>query len=375
MRTWQAVLLFSSLSLLLLLALGTNSAQASPNLQGTATPTFQPLYATSTPLAEHDLTCPTALPGGWGTSTPGLLWNSNCGNCIIQLTEQAYPTATPDPLATATPSPTPQGDGLWLIEVDETQNVAHSGASWDSIKFDIDANFIGNLIGMAYNISESGDCITNRMNGWIFTNTSDEDGTGQYLSLPHINSGAWGQYVGMSGYDVWVDEDAQEEFVDAIFPGYEWHQDGVKVKDGSGLHGHYFNYGYSCSGTIDITVEHLIGWGEPGETPEPTPLASTYCSVVNGVGFGGEENELGIELPEFGYGAATCAGIDEIVIPLSLLNLLTGMSFSDITIPGLEICFREISFGMLSLFGVDVDLDSVANLMAAALIIRWILRS
>jgi hypothetical protein len=82
-----------------------------------STATLEPLFKTPTVAPTNDLSCPGALPSGWGTTTPGPMWSAQCGNCLLTLTP--HPTGTPFPVpdwaqtataaayGTATPGPSP----------------------------------------------------------------------------------------------------------------------------------------------------------------------------------------------------------------------------------------------------------------------------
>jgi hypothetical protein len=109
-----------------------------------------------------------------------------------------------------------------------------------------------------------------------------------------------------------------------------------------------------------------------GEPATATPVAD-YCASVDGYEPG---EEIGLELPMPIIGPATCFGVDEITLGLSLLNLIPGIDdMDDVTFPGMQVCARAIEFGDLQLFGLLVNLDVIAALMAGVFLFRLALRS
>lgn len=372
-----------------LLALGTSPALA--YLQATATPTFIPLFPTSTQVSSFNLNCPTALPVGWGTVTPGLLWNSSCGNCQVTL---LAPTGTPmvsvtpggptlTPTVTATPFPTPSGGNALFVEPQtggsaSNTHLPYPAASWNPLSYTLDTNIDGFVIGEVFTVTKNSTCLVKRMEGSgseLWGNSSDNLQSATYLSMPNFVSAAWTN-AGIVVTDLWDDQADQSQWIieNLGFPVHLIVANEIAAEDDPQIYS-YFEHGYNwCSGTVDVESVALIGWGLDGVAePTATPVVADYCGTVNGSV--GEQWELGIELPEFGIGNSTCYGISEIVLPTSIINFFPGIDIDDVTVPGIELCFVEITFGSLDLFGVSVNLDSIANLLAAALIIRWLLRS
>ena len=126
---------------------------------------------------------------------------------------------------------------------------------------------------------------------------------------------------------------------------------------------------------VDFRILEINGQSVFLATPEPcpTPVVVEYCGQVNGTS--AEPFDLGIELPQFAIGTSSCYGIAEIALPTSIINFSPGVDINDVFIPDIKLCFTEITFGSLDLFGISINLYSIANLLAVALIIRWWLRS
>ena len=82
------------------------------------------------------------------------------------------------------------------------------------------------------------------------------------------------------------------------------------------------------------------------------------------------------DLPNIQIGPASCAGFGPFTIGLSSLNWLPGLSGLDnVTIPQVEVCFREIYFGSVSIFGMSFSLDILSAVISGILALRWLFRS
>ena len=388
MRTWQAVSLFFFLLLALLLVLAISPAQASNLLQATSTATFVPLYPSSTQVPKLNINCPTAFPVGWGTVTPGLLWSSSCGRCqqtLMAPTETPFITNTPvatvtpggptiTPTITATSSPTaenPQGITAYITNVYGANLDGSSGGSDTVVQTDI-YGFSGeiallysggawNNYGLYVEITglETDMTILWEMNGVVYFDYFFSIGEAGFTGLPTYPTNTY--IINNSNYrQGQLNWNAQDDGTYTIVLGRFRGQP---------------TQGVTTYHDVDFRILEVNGQSVSLATNEPTPTAvvADYCSVVNGMS--AEPFDLGIALPQFAIGQSACYGKAGINLSVSSLNFLPGISLEDIVIPALEICFIEISFGTISLFGVDVNLDSIANLLAAALIIRWFLRS
>jgi hypothetical protein len=286
------------------------------------------------------------------------------------------------PSATAAPLGTPGGDTLFVEDqasgFASDTHAPNPAAGWNPLSYVLNTEVEGYVIGEVFTVTKNSTCLLKRMDGAVsdlWGNTSDNLQSATYISLPNWASAAW-ITAGVDQTEIWSDQDAQSQWIIENF-GFAVHlitANEIAAENASQITS-YFEHGYNfCSGTVEIQSVALIGWGVDGAAePTPTPVVVDYCGTVNGEF--GSSSELGISLPQFGIGSSTCYGISEIVLPTSIINFFPSINIDDVTIPGIELCFVEISFGELDLFGVTVNLDSIANLLAAALIIRWLLRS
>ncbi len=398
-----------------LLLLAISPVAAASSQQATATPTFIPLFPTSTQVDSLNLNCPTALPVGWGTVTPGLLWNSSCGHC--QQTLMA-PSSTPmasvtpggptlTPTATPTLTPTPQGLGIYVDEDFNPSNQGlnlrayNDGGNWSWVRVDgeitIPTNQEGFYFAYEYQVDILEGVGLDNMHGRdanYLPNDAWWQTAGAEMSVDNLDSPTY--WIAVAPYSdpvsygdggttreaVWGNEANYNAWLAYYYSGVNVGIVNVNVLDSPANIGFPYmaevNRGYQGPAKVlDILMTPVRVWyyGNPPvePTPTPSPLVADYCGEVNGVT--GGSSELGLSLPEFGIGASSCYGITEIILPTSIINFFPGIDIDDVTIPGIQLCFTEISFGNLDLFGVEVNLDSIANLLAAALIIRWLLRS
>ena len=99
---------------------------------------------------------------------------------------------------------------------------------------------------------------------------------------------------------------------------------------------------------------------------------SGYCSSVSGSSGPADLSDL----PNIQIGPASCAGFGPFTIGLSSLNWLPGLSGLDnATIPSVELCFREIYFGSVTIFGMSFSLDILSAVISGILALRWLFRS
>jgi hypothetical protein len=104
-------------------------------------------------------------------------------------------------------------------------------------------------------------------------------------------------------------------------------------------------------------------------TPSPIPTSLSYCSTVL-PDSGGDDISGEFQLPVPMLGAIHCpVNFPGLTIPLyNVLNL------PDFQIPHVKICFQEVTFGSLRYFGVDIELDYIAYVLAVALVISMFVR-
>lgn len=362
----------------------------------TAVPTYEPLFKTPTPLPPESYTCPTGLPIGWGTVTPGVMWSANCGNCLLtltphptntpgsyELTQTAVFTGTPGvtltPTSTVTPTPascTPGANTYWWDTVNPNksatkpaQYVGEFRIGWSRYS-PSDLTSIGAVVAK---VNMQGSTNNEWGRSWIGVN----GGTNQVLwqaqtnfdktlfYMPTVTPPGW-NYTQLRNFIL-------AKYPDAVDSGYKnWVAGAIDLDAGYGA-------GTATNNTFTVTVT-VLDWVHYSPAPCPTPTPGTPtptpgASACNDLGDEGTTDSIG-ELPYIGIGASVCTGIPEFTIDLSVLNWLPGLEDIDvITFPGLSVCARPISFGDLKLFGLVIDLDIMAAVMAGVVLIRIIIRS
>lgn len=330
--------------------------------------------------------CPAGTPIGWGTVTPDVLWSAACSQCLLTLTPQK--TATPYPLPTwavgltqtaayatgtetlvatrtITPSPIPVSD-ITLVSFTTTKhfNTGGSGSS------DWACSLSGGVVRCdgTFTISDSsslfssqydstvvvGDPSTPRDYYLTYQNDAIQVGngsgrsnqSGSWVSIP-VGTSQSGQAQALNQSGNWTVTKSFDTSTNTYTGTWIWRK----------------RYTISTSGYVPIA--------DPTATPTvtPTPVVSD-CSTVSG------STAVDItDLPGILIGPAICTGFDGAEIDLSTINWLTGMSFEDISLPGVEVCFRPITFGKVKIFGMEFDLDILSAVITGVLAIRWLFRS
>lgn len=372
-------------------ALGAGLAQSAT---ATPSPSWEPLFPSSTPVPTRSYECSQELPQSWGTVTPSLLWSSSCSNCLLTLTPRAtstswFPSATPDPSAspaptnTATATPHVPPLDVYLDDAEWLDNSGYAGSEVNSQAFDsytaiFDATQTNTLTGptspwsssawwVSFAGAEPNDVLKFTISGSWYTqwDGGQSGDCGSFiLGLPSGHSlsvsGTPGSYC------------TYELTLPAYLGGWGATQS-IGFGNFRGPNTAFTDPAYQHQGGFIFQELNGVPVGLATATPTATPVLS-YCSSVDG-SLPSAEPDLGIALPVITVGEAVCTGLGEITIPFSILNLIGDWEFSDLVIPGIEICFRPVSFGVLDLFGVLVDLDLMVLLMSGALVLRWFLRS
>ncbi|MEO5355287.1 MAG: hypothetical protein H7835_19030 [Magnetococcus sp. XQGC-1] len=141
----------------------------------------------------------------------------------------------------------------------------------------------------------------------------------------------------------------------------------------------FYGYDLDRGNWSDTTTICPVGVdpNEPTPTPSPTPSPTptpvvSYCTTVSGL-----DTDNGFSmLPNPRLGVASCTGWDEVTIDLDPLNLLPGLSeYTELYLPAVSICLRPIYFGNIQLFGMDIDLDIIAAVIAGVFFFRLFFRS
>jgi hypothetical protein len=130
-------------------------------------------------------------------------------------------------------------------------------------------------------------------------------------------------------------------------------------------------FGNTITPGASIWIATTLCLGGPTATPDPQG-PSGYCSSVSGSSGSADLSDL----PNIQLGPASCAGFGPFTIGLSSLNWLPGLSGLDnATIPSVEVCFREIYFGSVTIFGMSFSLDILSAVISGILALRWLFRS
>jgi hypothetical protein len=372
------------LLLLSLLILGIEPAAA--KFQATSTPTWQSLFQTQTSVPTRSYVCPTALPIGWGTVTPEAWWNMQCGNCNLQLTPTyalttatatpSAPTATGTP-ATATPSPTatttPEWEPIYLTFHEIVPVPLYPwgpGNTWPAGAYNpgspgggfvIPEEHRGFVIGLVLQAESS--------NGSGVAVISD-DGVSDLVTVSW--SGITVAYL--PGLATWPTE-LRIAFTDEVIEElpYQYMEDNPShavVLENTRfwleeLAGSQFVYG-KLMGGFGRDAQILRGYVTYSFVEsEPEPQAD-FCAEVNDGQEPEEAFQLGVELPRFEVGPASCFGWEG-----------AGVSVGewDFTLPPMNLCLSPIRLGNLDLLGIVISMDLMVTVMGGVLVIRWAMRS
>jgi hypothetical protein len=143
--------------------------------------------------------------------------------------------------------------------------------------------------------------------------------------------------------------------------------------------GRSFEFGVATKWTFDTAGTFYLVPGNGGVNPTPGPAtpvptgtpATGYCAIVNGI----TPVDLS-DLPNIQIGPASCISFGPFAIGLSSLNWLPGLSgITDVSVPQVEVCFRELHLGSVSIFGMSFSLDILSAVISGILALRWLFRS
>lgn len=351
----------------------------------TPTPTNEPLFRTPTAKPALNLQCSGSQPIGWGTVTPDPSWLMNCSQCVTPVAGYDWGPNPFDgtPVASLTPTVTP------TVAV----TYEYIGHLLDNTVILPEVERFTTLSGL------SGQPVFARLN--IRSNTTVTIRTKQTMSLrlsANYNMPDWGgSYPEV--LKLVINSDVLADVNVICITGCT----SVDLtNDGDGTTEQILDsnpYGLYGSKTIIANIEwypvlnddfqfSLMGAGNSGQSyatqhewtyqssdyfmgaPTPTPIVSD-CSTVtaDGGGSGGDDN---FDLPEISIGWGRCLTIGGWTIGLAWAQQFIPSIPESWTVPGLQICFKPITFGSLNLFGLAVDLDLIASVMAGVLIIRII---
>lgn len=359
--------------------LGLSWQSANAFVQATQTPLGTFAFSTSTPIPPSvtptsQPACPTQSIESVSALDPG--WLATCGHCVQTPTATSQyvigtspatsnpltpsPSATPLPSSSPTASTTPTQSPIVIetvIGVSETWNHA-GGQYWLGKDIYYDSQIEGYKIGYVYQTTgDGGSCSWKRMGSDMWTNTSDDNPAGGlngrlFISMPADNSNLWFQN-GLG--DAFADQAAMDSWIDANFG-----TGALYLPSGSLLLGPSDNnvwarweLGWSCTGTVNVDVVAIIGYGTLPQQPTVSPTPAVSCS----------EPTYRNEEPIVDYGGFEQLGS-------TCYTLIPGFSFTIPSVFGLteeftlgadtyQLCVQWYSFPELSILDVVIPVDLV----------------
>lgn len=362
-------------------------------VQPTTTPTFHPLFPTSTPPAPGDYTCPGYQPIGAGTVTPAVDWLLKCAQCITPIPRYTWPTipafATPDgsifgtptPVGTSTPSPlgkmTVYMDvGVALPHPEPNTIVTHNSI----LKRSFGTTFWENwsdpwILPKTIGIHFWGSQTITRTTGGVATISVNLSSIGQHnLDLEVMESNVTGLVVGTT-YRLAANNGYKNTVVLTIgstwTSTYSWDVTfNVTLLDHGSTFQEFFRFyiepggGYNALTTIYNMEYQLNNW---------TGLITSDCSTVP-VQPMDDPNDPNFKLPYVSVGDGVSTTVGGWHISTSWLQVFFPNAPDSVTFPGIEFVFAPIEFGSLNLFGISIDLDFMALAMAGVLMFKVITR-
>lgn len=354
------------------------------------TPTWEPLYKTPTPAPTTDTTC-YGSPVGWGYVTPDAAWEMNCSSCLpssnigdwSEFPASDYDgTATPSAGQTTTPTVTSTpGVTYWIYyDIYSTTFYNATNYGWVTAYSEqiplpvVPGNTVqGVLLKETDFHCQNGICSNAfgvGMNGYMSTGELSLN----VMTCVNINNGNNGCTA--LGYSSYRNTNADK--------AYNYIQFNENMHD-------------PANNPLTVTIGYIgfIMYGTPVSKPVPTQTptpsgyeswqatatavagggsSQPYCSIVQPAPLGDD-----FALPTPLLGSNSCFTVGGFTISIGWVsNIASAVGFSipeDITVPGLQVCLREISFGSIDIVGVKIDLDILAFAMGAVLILRVIWRS
>jgi len=387
---------------------------------GPPTPTFSPLFPTETQGPTPDYNCPTGQPIGAGVVTPNPSWKLNCGHCLTPVPGYVWATLPPPAAtfdwdtyfdATAAPANTPTalantstaippssvgGEAKYLAGPypnstgNLTKEVA-STVSWSNtyifyggnkgkaagpypqtlgIRISAHVKFVtgSNWCGPGARLKYGGVNGYTTPNGYDFVvmesnidqlpaGTARRIGSGQSWIVPITEGGCGGTYE--------KDIDLR---VNVTFRNDNMYYDGWPIT--------FEMYSGYQDTTIEGTTTAIFYDGPVPLTPPPPPASD--CAAINGVGDPGDPdnmfNSKWFSLPYIGVGVGQCFGLEQITINLTFLQTFVQSLPDSISTPGFEICLVPIALGSVNFFGIPIDFDSWAIILAGVLMFKVLTR-
>lgn len=348
----------------------------------TVTPfTPVPLFPSSTPEPTLDVTCPEGQnPAGWGTVTPDAYWSLYCGNCVtpisqtgtpepvstfmVPLTQTAQASITPSPTFTSTATPLPTSTPATGLLNFGSVTLAVAGSPYISGQ-------VGSYMSVpSLNTPSNLYYITGNVSAYDWNSVIGGDVHYEFWFDPLVTSG--NQIIYYS-YRIYNRTGSAPYFVT-----------GAITEVGSGSFTNQYNtvrlisIGESSSasrstGLFGASFELWVStypydaFSTP--TPIPTPTFFSYCSTVLPAS-GGEDLSGQFALPVPMLGGIRCP----VNFPGLTIPLFGVLGLPDFEIPNIIICFQEVDFGTLRYFGIDIEVDYLSFVLAAALVVSMFVR-
>lgn len=366
-----------------------HSCVGNPN-NPTPTGTWSPLYnLTTTPEATQNWACPVGTPAGWGTVTPSWGWNAWCGQCAAQAVGNATsiaqtPTAVPPtPGPTETPHPPVNAEYLQMFD--------GGGPDWSYVGPDIPWNSLPAVTGgfgnpapsLQYGLYESpppGSVANSVAAAYgLFLLPTECNLVSVSFDYWYHDVGETGHFTGISVYD-----DALTRYdlnVNTSASPDTWH---TISWSGTQLDMHFLQvysdaiYGYNGASAyidnVDFSCNDLLWVPTPTVTPtiDPSyqPTAVSQCEAVEDYTSSGvAASSMLFSMPQVMIGPKQCFGFDGAHISDDVLGL------GPLDIPYIHICAYPVSLGSLTFMGFVLSVDLIFDLMAAAMLFRWLLGS
>jgi hypothetical protein len=391
---------------LLLLGIKTNKVFAD---EGTPTPNWQPFYETQAPGEFINNECPDGVPAGYLTKTPSPLWLMYCAQCLPpegsdydwgESPEWVDPTPT---LIYPTPRPT---------EYPDNEDVLFSSSTVDSFKAWGTGDYVNDFDFEVDYVFEEVDASGSETSTYRGFDSNLQEDDKDYSFYFHLNldkyktacttiyCSHYGKYrlrfknyaadnvnvkIYVAGLEIWnedisyystklfdMEEFGQCEVVDFYRDMYIAVEVQGSHPSASDFQFRDETYLQSFCGLHYRRIAFMI---IPGSyDPDPGDSNCDEIQEENDPGGGGDGEDY-FDVPGFYYGDPICFSVPTITIPMGWLYDLVGLTISDIVWDGFSVCFIPIGFGSLTVFGLSMDLDTMAGLMAAVLLIRLITRS
>ena len=375
-----------------------------PTLTPGPTATYRPLYVTGTPEPTMDYACPTGNPIGAGVVTPNPTWKFNCGHCVTEvpgyvwatvpppaatldwekwLNATAAPAFTPTPVGTPIPLPikvSNQVVGIWQDVIEgQVQTRPFSNTNDNSTSFNA---YVSTGYPRTLGFRYSG-VLSTYINAWVEGGQmSFQLASGAYngagLDIVVVSSDVVSFPAGAT-YHLNQNQASPWFSLFTIPPqssktGFSWNVEFNVTFLGANTYGSGAQFGLELDGYVyrkTSTGTTTFSWKQGPITPPPP---ASNCSAVNGVGAPGDPDNIFhsrfFSLPYIGVGAGSCFGIESYTIDLSAAQAFLPFLPASITTPGFEICMAPVAFGSLNIFGIPIDLDSWAIILAGVVMFK-----